>query len=65
MLSTSIATAANAGARSIGSGRHEHDGVRIAAAHGFAEVSLGILVALAIVAVWREEQRLFDERTGG
>jgi hypothetical protein len=38
---------------------------RIAAAHRFAEVSLGILVALAIVAVWREEQRLFGERTGG
>lgn len=37
----------------------------IAAAHRFAEVSLGILVALAIVAVWREEQRLFGERTGG
>jgi uncharacterized membrane protein YccC len=37
----------------------------IAAAHRFAEVSLGILVALATVAVWREEQRLFGERTGG
>jgi len=37
----------------------------IAAAHRFAEVSLGILVALAIVAVWRQEQRLFGERTGG
>jgi uncharacterized membrane protein YccC len=37
----------------------------IAAAHRFAEVSLGILVALAIVAVWREEKRLFGERTGG
>ena len=30
----------------------------IAAAHRFAEVSLGILVALAVVLVWREEQRL-------
>jgi len=30
----------------------------IAAAHRFAEVSLGILVALAVVAFWREEQRL-------
>jgi len=33
------------------------------AAHRFAEVSLGILVALAIVAVWREERRLFENRT--
>jgi len=33
----------------------------IAAVHRFAEVSLGILVALAVVAVWREEQRLFGE----
>jgi uncharacterized membrane protein YccC len=33
----------------------------IAALHRFAEVSLGILVALAVVAVWREEQRLFDD----
>ena len=32
----------------------------IAAAHRFAEVSLGILVALAVVGVWREERRLFD-----
>ena len=32
----------------------------IAAAHRFAKVSLGILVALAVVAVWREERRLFD-----
>jgi uncharacterized membrane protein YccC len=31
----------------------------IAAAHRFAEVSLGILVALGVVAVWREERRLF------
>jgi uncharacterized membrane protein YgaE (UPF0421/DUF939 family) len=31
----------------------------IAALHRFAEVSLGIVVALAVVAVWREEQRLF------
>ena len=30
----------------------------IAAVHRFTEVSLGILVALAVVAVWREEQRL-------
>jgi uncharacterized membrane protein YgaE (UPF0421/DUF939 family) len=30
----------------------------IIAAHRFLEVSLGILVALAVVAVWREEQRL-------
>jgi uncharacterized membrane protein YccC len=37
----------------------------IAAAHRFAEVSLGILVALAVVAVWREERRLLGERTGG
>ena len=35
----------------------------IAAAHRFAEVSLGILVALAIVAAWRAEQRLFCETT--
>ena len=35
----------------------------IAAAHRFAEVSLGILVALAVVAVWREEQRLFKGTT--
>ena len=33
----------------------------IAAVHRFAEVSLGILVALAVVAVWREEQRLFGD----
>jgi uncharacterized membrane protein YgaE (UPF0421/DUF939 family) len=33
----------------------------IAAAHRFAEVSLGILVALAVVAVWREERRLFGD----
>jgi uncharacterized membrane protein YccC len=31
----------------------------IAALHRFAEVSVGIVVALAVVAVWREEQRLF------
>jgi uncharacterized membrane protein YccC len=37
----------------------------IAAAHRFAEVSLGILVALAVVAVWREERRLLGEKTGG
>ena len=35
----------------------------IAAAHRFAEVSLGILVALAVVGVWREEQRLFENTT--
>ena len=35
----------------------------IAAAHRFAEVSLGILVALAVVAAWREEQRLFGDST--
>ena len=35
----------------------------IAAAHRFAEVSLGILVALAVVAAWREERRLFGDRT--
>ncbi|HWC19928.1 MAG TPA: FUSC family protein, partial [Terriglobales bacterium] len=35
----------------------------IAAAHRFAEVSLGILVALAVVAVWREEQRLLGSTT--
>jgi hypothetical protein len=29
----------------------------IAAAHRFAEVSLGILVALAVVALWPEHQR--------
>ena len=35
----------------------------IASAHRFAEVSLGILVALAVVAVWREERRLFKGTT--
>jgi uncharacterized membrane protein YgaE (UPF0421/DUF939 family) len=35
----------------------------IAAAHRFMEVSLGILVALAVVAVWREEQRFFGDAT--
>jgi len=35
----------------------------IAAAHRFGEVSLGILVALAVVAVWRGERRLFGEMT--
>jgi uncharacterized membrane protein YccC len=35
----------------------------IAAAHRFAEVSLGILVALAVVGVWREERRLFENTT--
>ena len=33
----------------------------IAALHRFAEVSLGILVALAVVGAWREEQRLFGD----
>ena len=33
----------------------------IAAAHRFAEVSLRILVPLAVVAVWREEQRFFGD----
>jgi uncharacterized membrane protein YccC len=33
----------------------------ITAAHRFAEVSLGILVALAVVAVWRETQRLLGD----
>jgi uncharacterized membrane protein YccC len=32
----------------------------IAAVHRFTEVSLGIIVALAAVAVWRGEKRLFD-----
>jgi uncharacterized membrane protein YccC len=36
----------------------------IAAAHRFAEVSLGILVALAVVAVWRAERRLVGDSTG-
>ena len=35
----------------------------IAAAHRFAEVSLGILVALAVVAVWRAERRLVGDTT--
>jgi uncharacterized membrane protein YgaE (UPF0421/DUF939 family) len=35
----------------------------IAAADRFMEVSLGILVALAVVAVWREEDRLFGRVT--
>src|SRR4051812_3373554 len=35
----------------------------IAAAHRFAEVSLGILTALAVVGVWREESRLFENTT--
>jgi uncharacterized membrane protein YccC len=35
----------------------------IAAAHRFAEVSMGILVALAVVAVWREERRLVGDTT--
>jgi len=36
----------------------------ITAVHRFAEVSLGILVALAVVAVWREEQQLFGDAKG-
>jgi len=35
----------------------------IAAVHRFAEVSLGILVALAVVAVWQEERKLFANST--
>jgi len=35
----------------------------ITAAYRFAEVSLGTLVALAVVAVWREERRLFGATT--
>jgi hypothetical protein len=35
----------------------------IAAAHRFAEVSLGILVALGVVAIWRGQRRLFSETT--
>lgn len=33
----------------------------IAAVHRFAEVSIGILVALSVVVVWRVEQRLFGK----
>jgi uncharacterized membrane protein YccC len=33
----------------------------ITAAHRFAEVSIGILVALSVVVVWRVEQRLFGK----
>ena len=33
----------------------------VAAARRFGEVSLGILVALAVVAVWREERRLLSD----
>ena len=36
----------------------------IAAAHRFAEVSLGILAALAVVAVWRAERRLVGDSNG-
>jgi hypothetical protein len=39
------------------------EGPWIAAAHRFAEVSLGILVALGVVAIWRGERRLFSETT--
>ena len=35
----------------------------IAAAHRFAEVSLGILVALGVVAMWRGERRFFSDTT--
>jgi len=31
----------------------------MAASNRFMEVSLGILVALAVVALWQEQQRLF------
>jgi Predicted membrane protein len=36
----------------------------IAAVHRFTEVSLGILVALAVVAVWREEQQFLGDAKG-
>jgi uncharacterized membrane protein YccC len=36
----------------------------IAAAHRFTEVSLGILVALAAVVVWRGEKRIFGGAAG-
>jgi uncharacterized membrane protein YccC len=36
----------------------------IAAVHRFTEVSLGILVALAVVGVWREEQQFFGDAKG-
>src|SRR5262249_53554038 len=39
------------------------EGPWTAAAHRFAEVSIGILVALAVVAVGREEQRFFGKTT--
>jgi uncharacterized membrane protein YccC len=32
----------------------------ISAAHRFVEVSIGIVVALAVVAIWKEQQRLAD-----
>ena len=32
----------------------------ISAAHRFVEVSIGIVVALAVVAIWEERQRLAD-----
>ena len=35
----------------------------IAAAHRFGEVSLGILVALGVVAIWRGERRLVGDTT--
>jgi len=35
----------------------------IAAANRFMEVSLGILVALAVVALWQEQQRFFGRAT--
>jgi uncharacterized membrane protein YccC len=37
------------------------EGPWIAALHRFVEVSVGILVALAVVAVWREERWLFGD----
>ena len=33
----------------------------IAAAHRFAEVSIGILVALAVVALWRVQQQFLSK----
>jgi Predicted membrane protein len=36
----------------------------IAAVHRFAEVSLGILVAIAVVSVWRAERRLVGDTIG-
>jgi hypothetical protein len=36
----------------------------ISAAHRFVEVSIGIVVALAVVAIWEERQRLADHANG-